>query len=223
MAKIIPSDSEIQRNVLDELDWDPEVEAPDVGVEVDDGVVTLNGHVANHAIKVAAERAAQRVHGVRAVASDIVVRAPGADGRTDTDIALAIADRFEWSDVIPHEQLRITVEDGVVTLGGSVGWRYESLEAEQLVRTIHGVVDVVNDIAVVPPQVTDEAEIAGEIERAFRRHAELDAQNIEVQIVGSVVVLRGTVSSWSEREEAESVAWRSPGTKHVENEIRIEP
>ncbi|MEZ4569866.1 MAG: BON domain-containing protein [Thermomicrobiales bacterium] len=223
MAKIIPSDSEIQRNVLDELDWDPEVEAPDVGVEVDDGVVTLNGHVANHAIKVAAERAAQRVHGVRAVASDIVVRAPGADGRTDTDIALAIADRFEWSDVIPHEQLRITVEDGVVTLGGSVGWRYASLEAEQLVRTIHGVVDVVNDIAVVPPQVTDEAEIAGEIERAFRRHAELDAQNIEVQIVGSVVVLRGTVSSWSEREEAESVAWRSPGTKHVENEIRIEP
>lgn len=223
MAKIIPSDGEIQRNVLDELDWDPEVEAPDVGVEVDDGVVTLNGTVANHAIKVAAERAAQRVHGVRAVANDVVVHTTGEGGRTDTDIALAIADRFEWSDVIPEEQLRITVEDGVVTLAGAVGWRYEATEAEQLVRRISGVTDVVNEIAVVPPQETDEAQIGDEIERAFRRHAELDAHNISVRIVGPTVVLSGAVSSWSEREEAERVAWRSPGIRHVKNEIRIEP
>ena len=223
MAKIIPSDAEIQRNVLDELDWDPEVEAPDVGIEVDDGVITLNGAVAKHAIKIAAERAAQRVHGVRAVANDIVVRAAGVGDRTDTDIALAIADRFEWSEVIPEEQLRVTVEDGVVTLGGAVGWRYESTEAEQLVRRIQGVTEVVNDIAVVPTQATDEAEIAAEIENAFLRHAELDARNIDIELIGPTVVLRGTVSSWAEREEAEGVAWRSPGIRHVRNEIRIEP
>lgn len=223
MAKIIPSDGEIQRNILDELDWDPEVEAPDIGVEVDDGVVTLNGTVANHAIKVAAERAAQRVHGVRAVANDVVVHAAGEGGRTDTDIALAIADRFEWSDVIPEEQLRVTVEDGKVTLGGAVGWRYEATEAEQLVRRIRGVTEVINDIAVVPPQETDEDEVGAEIERAFRRHAELDAQHITVRIVGPTVVLSGAVSSWSEREDAERVAWRSPGIRHVKNELRIEP
>ena len=192
-------------------------------MEVDDGVVTLTGTVASHAKKVAAERAAQRVHGVRAVANDVVVRPVGTGERTDTDIALAIADRFEWSDVILEEQLRITVEDGVVTLGGAVGWRYEAAESEQLVRRVLGVVDVVNEIAVVPPPVTDEVQIGEEIERAFRRHAELDAQNINVELTGQTVILRGTVSSWSEREEAEQVAWRSPGVKHVKNAVRIEP
>ncbi len=223
MAKIIPSDAEIQRNVLDELDWDPQVEAPDIGVEVDDGVVTVGGTVASHAIKVAAEHAAQRVHGVRAVANDIVVRLIGTGEPNDTDVALAIADRFEWSDVIPEEQLRITVENGVVTLRGAVGWRYEAVEAVQLARSIRGVIDVVNEIAVVPPSVTDETEIAREIERAFQRHAELDAQHINVELLGPSVILSGTVSSWAEREEAELVVWRSPGIKHVKNELRIEP
>ncbi len=223
MAKIIPSDSEIQRNVLDEIDWDPEVEAPDVGVEVDDGVITLTGTVANHAIKVAAERASQRVHGVRAVANDIVVRTVGEGERTDTDIALAIADRFEWSEVIPEEQIQITVDDGVVTLRGTVGWRYESSEAELLVRKARGVTEVINEIAVIPPPASDEAAIAEEIERAFRRHAELDAQHIDIELVGSIVILRGAVSSWAEREEAEHVAWRSPGITQVKNELRIEP
>lgn len=223
MTKVIPSDPEIQRNVLDELDWDPEVEAPDVGVEVDEGVVTLTGTVSSHAIKDAAQRATQRVHGVRAVANDIRVHPAGSTDPTDTEIAMAIATKFEWSELVPEEQLTITVEDGVVTLGGTVGWRYEASEAENLVRKVKGVVFVVNDIVIVPPSASEELNIAEEIERAFRRHAELDAERIDIEVVGSTVILRGPVSSWAEREEAEQVAWRSPGIKQVRNELHVEP
>lgn len=223
MVKIIPSDAEIQRNVLDELDWDPEVEAPDVGIEVDDGVITLNGTVANHTIKVAAERAAQRVHGVRAVANDIVVRPLGTGEISDTDIALAIADRLEWSEVVPEDQLQVSVDDGVVTLRGTVNWRYEALEAEQLTRSVRSVTNVVNEIVVDSPPIADDADIQQELNRAFQRNAELDEQDIEVALDGSGVTLRGTVSTWSQREEAERVAWRSPAVSSVRNELRIAP
>lgn len=223
MPKIIPSDADIQRNVLDELDWDPEVEAPDVGVEVDDGVITLNGTVANPTIKIAAERAAQRVHGVRAVANDIVVRALGTGERSDTDIALAIADGLEWSDVVPEAQLQITVDDGVVTLRGSVSWRYEALEAEQLASKVKGVTDVVNEIAVDSPTSDDDVDVQMEIERAIQRNAGLDAQQIDVDLADSTVTLRGVVGTWSERDEAERVAWRSPAITRVNNELRIAP
>jgi osmotically-inducible protein OsmY len=223
VPKIIPSDADIQRNVLDELDWDPEVEAPDVGVEVDDGVITLNGTVANSTIKVAAERAAQRVHGVRAVANDIVVRALGTGERSDTDIALAIADGLEWSDVVPEGQLQVTVDDGIVTLRGTVSWRYEAVEAAELARKVKGVSDVVNEIAVDSPENLDDTDIQTEIERALERNAELDAEHIEVELMDSIVTLRGVVGSWSEREEAERVAWRSPAITRVTNELRIAP
>lgn len=223
MVKIIPGDAEIQRTVLDELEWDPEVEAPDIGVEVDDGVVTLNGSVSSYAVKDAAERATQRVHGVRAVANDVNVRLIGSDKPSDTDIALAIATKFEWSELVPEELIRVTVEDGAVTLGGSVGWRYEANEAENLVRKVKGVVFVVNNIVIVPPSGSEELDIAEEIERAFRRHAELDAERVDVEVIGATVILRGAVSSWTEREDAEQVAWRSPGIKEVRNELYVEP
>jgi osmotically-inducible protein OsmY len=220
MATRVYSDTEIHRDVLAELDWDPEVDAKDIGVEVDNGVVTLTGTVDSYTKKWAAERAALRVAGVRAVANNIVVKSPTT--RTDTDIAKAVADALEANSLVPKSRIKVTVKHGWVTLEGDVDWRFEREEAESTARKVAGVTGVTNLIVVKQPSVSP-AEIKEAIERALVRSAEVDADRIQVHVEGGHVTLTGTVRSWAERQEAEAAAWRARGVTSVTNEIRVVP
>jgi osmotically-inducible protein OsmY len=220
MAIAIRSDAVIQMDVLSELDWDPEVDATEVGVEVDDGVVTLTGWVDSYAKKVAAERAAQRVEGVRAVANDLSVKRHAT--RTDTNIGKAVADALESNSLVPVDRLKITVKNGKVTLQGEVDWDYQRQAAVNITRHIQGVRDVFNLITLKQPAVSPD-EIKDAIGRALVRSAELDASRIDVSVEGGHVVLRGTVRSAAEKTAAEAAAWRAKGITRVTNEIEVRP
>ncbi len=216
------SDEEILQRVLDELRWDPQVEPTDVGVEVDDGVVTLTGTVESFPMKYAAENAARRVVGVKAVANDIQVRLPQEQARTDTDIAKAAADALEWNTQVPHERIKVVVRDGWVTLEGDVDWHFQREAAERSVRDLMGVKGVTNLITVSAPRVSP-TEVKSNIEKALERSARLDAGRIQVEARDGKVILSGTVRSWVEREEAEDAAWATEGVSDVENRITIAP
>jgi osmotically-inducible protein OsmY len=213
------SDEQIHRDVLAELKWDARLQPNEVGVIVKDGVVTLTGWVDSYVKKWAAEEAAHRVRGVKAVANDIEVRLPTAAERTDADIAAAVARALEWDAFIPIEKLDVTVSKGWVTLRGEVEWQFQKEDAERVVRRIAGVKGVTN-LIVVRPKVQP-SDLKKKIEEALIRTAQLDAQRIQVEVVGSKVVLKGTVRSWAEREEAEKAAWSAPGITSVENRITI--
>jgi len=216
------TDQEIQRNVLDELKWDARVQPNEIGVAVKDGIVTLTGWVDSYTKKWAAEEAAHRVKGVRAVANDIEVRIPTMAERTDADIAGAVTRAIEWDAMVPTDKVKVTVSKGWVTLEGAVEWQFEKEAAERAARRITGVRGVTNLIRVQPstPSPTD---IKQRIEAALLRDAETDAQRIQVEVNGSTVTLRGTVRSYAEKQEAARVAWSAPGVKAVENHIQVAP
>jgi osmotically-inducible protein OsmY len=216
------TDKEIQQNVLEELSWDARVQSNEIGVAVKDGVVTLTGWVDSYTKKWAAEEAAHRVKGVRAVANDIEVRIPTMSERTDADIALAVTRAIEWDAVVPTEKVKVTVSKGWVSLEGAVEWQFEKEAAERAARRIIGVRGVTNLIRVQPstPSPTD---IKQRIEAALLRDADTDAQRIQVEVKGSTVTLRGTVRSYAEKQEAARVAWSAPGVKAVENHIQVAP
>ena len=215
------TDRNIQQDVLDELDWDPEVEVTDVGVEVDDRVVTLTGTVDSYAKKWASEKAALRVVGVRAVADEIDVKLPGSIAKTDTDIAKAVANSLEANTSVPFEMVDIKVEDGRVRLGGEANWNYERVEAENAARRVGGVKSVINLITIKPRPASAE-EIRTNIERALVRSAEVDADTIRVRIEDRHAILSGTVRAWAEKKEAEDAAWRALGITKVTNNIRVQ-
>jgi osmotically-inducible protein OsmY len=225
MAVAIKSDTEIQENVLAELEFDPEVSASDIGVMVADGVVTLTGTVESYAEKLAAERAALRVDGVRAVANDLTVNlvVPAPIDRTDTALAKAATEALDKNVLVPTNRIKVAVELGRVTLMGDVEWQFEREEAENTARKVPGVVDVTNEIVVKPRGQVPEAEIKNGIERALLRNAENDAQQIKVIVEASRVTLTGVVHSWAERPAAEQAAWRSPGVTQVINRIEVRP
>ena len=210
----------IQQDVLDEFAWDPEIDAADVGVEVDDGVVTLTGTVDRYAEKLAAEKAAQRVDGVRAVANDLSVRK--ALTHNDTDIAKAAADVLEANTAVPKGAVDVTVQNGKVTLRGEVDWAYRRYVAANCVRDLRGVRDVINLIQVKQPKVLA-TDVSGAIERALRRAAEIDADRIRVHTEDGHVTLTGTVRSWPEKREAGLAAWRAKGVTQVTNDIEVWP
>jgi len=213
------SDADIKRDVEDELRWDPDVDPTDIGVAVKDGVVTLTGFVRSYYQKWEAEIAAKRVAGVVGVANDLEVRLPGVDERPDPEIARDAVAEIRIQLPVSAESIRVVVKDGWVTLEGDVEWNYQREIAENAVRRLRGVRGISNLIKVKPK--VEASELKHKIEEAFRRHAEIDAQRVTVEVNGSEVILRGVVRSWAERQEAERVAWSAPGITKVDNRIVV--
>ncbi|KOX10596.1 MULTISPECIES: BON domain-containing protein [Micromonospora] len=223
VATISRTDQDIQSAVLDELTWEPRVQPHEIGVTVDEGVVTLTGRVDSYAKKWAAERAAHRVVQVRAVANDLAVRLPGSAERADPDLAAAAGNALEWDAFVPIEKLQVTVSAGWVTLHGEVEWEYQRRAAERAVCRLTGVRGVSNGISVRPVAPLDSANLAERIVDALARAEATAAERISVRVHGDTVVLTGLVHSMPERAEVEQVAWSAPGIREVQNHIAVAP
>jgi osmotically-inducible protein OsmY len=215
------SDSEIERDVREELKWDPDLDAEDIAISVKDGVVTLAGFTKSYSDRLEAEYATKRVAGVHAVANDIEVRLPSIDQRPDPDIARDAIANLKAQLPISHDRIKFIVKDGWLTLEGAVDWQYQKTTAENAVRHVRGVKGVTNVISVKPK--VEPTDIKRKILDAFKRNAEVDANRITIETHGSEVILKGTVRSWIEREEAERVAWSAPGITFVDDRIVVSP
>jgi osmotically-inducible protein OsmY len=214
-------DRELQQRVMDELKFEPSLDPAHIGVSVNDGIVILSGHVSSYAERYAAERAAKRVNGVRAVVNELEVVLPGTSQCTDEDLAESVVGTLRWNLLVPHDKIKVTVSKGWVTLEGEVRWQFQKKAAERAIRHLPGLVGVTNLIKVIP-RVSPE-DLKPKIEEALKRSAELDSRRITVEVDGGKVILKGTVSSWAEREAAERAAWAAPGIESVENLITVEP
>jgi osmotically-inducible protein OsmY len=214
-------DTDLRRDVLDELEWEPSIDAAEIGVAAHGGVVTLTGTAKTFTEKLAAEQATLRVQGVKAVANDIDVRLPGTHERSDADIARAAVDALHWRSTVPSGRVKVSVSKGWTTLEGEVDWHYQKDAAFRAVNHLVGVKGVTNLITVKAH--ASATEVKSRIESAFRRSAELDAERVRVETQNGKVILRGNVSSYAERQEAERTAWAAPGVTQVENLIAIAP
>ena len=210
------TDKQIQLDVLAELKWEPSVNATHIGVEVIDGVVTLAGHVDSFAEKWDAERAAQRVHGVKALAIELDVKLAGSSERTDADIARSAENVLQWMTYLPKDAVKVMVENGWITLTGEVEWGYQRQSAASAVRYLMGVKGVSDQIAAKPKM--SYATVKADIEGAFKRRAKAD---LSVAVNGGDVVLTGNVHSWWERELASQAAWGTPGVSSVVNNVAV--
>ena len=215
------TDRELQRHVEDALGFEPSFDAADIGVSVDEGIVTLRGDVATYTAKSNAERVALRVYGVKAVANDITVRLPGEFERTDADIAQAAVNALQWNTMVPLKKVLVSVSRGWVTLTGTLDWQFQKEAAARAVRDLTGVRGVNNEISLRPHVKT--ADVRDKIEAAFRRSAEIDARRIIVSAQDGKVMLSGNVRSWAERQEAERAAWAAPGVTQVDDRLSITP
>jgi osmotically-inducible protein OsmY len=215
------TDRELQEHVQKALDWEPSIDAADIGVSVDDDVVTLRGDVRSYAEKAAAERVALAVYGVKAVANDITVRLRDGQQRTDTEIAQAVVSALKWNTTVPDDKIAVSVDNGWVTLKGKVDWEYQRRAAASVVHDLLGVRGVTTSISIEPHvNVTD---VKSKIEAALKRSAEVDARRINVAVADDKVILSGNVHSWFERNEARQAAWAAPGVKEVDDRIAIVP
>jgi len=212
------SDKSLQQDVTDELEWEPSVNAAHIGVTAKDGVVTLSGDVSSYAEKWAAERAARRVYGVKAVAQEIKVRYP-FDKVDDTDIAQKALQSLSWDIEVPANKVTVKVEDGWVYLSGTVDWHFQSGAAEADVRKLKGVIGVINNIVIKPS--VQASDVRAKLKTAFERNAEIDEENIIVTVDGGKVTLSGHVDTWGEDSLAVDAAWSAPGVTQVEDRLTV--
>jgi osmotically-inducible protein OsmY len=207
------TDTQLQQDVIAELKWEPSVNSAQIGVEVKDGIVTLAGHVNSYAEKWDAERAAQRVFGVKALVIEMDIELQGSSKRNDADIARSAEHALQWMTFLPKDSVKVMVEKGWITLSGQLDWEYQRKSVSGAVRYLLGVTGV-SDQIVIKPKVSLTA-VKSDIEAALKRRAHSDAKKISVEVHGTDVTLTGSVSSWSERELAKHSAWSTPGVRNV--------
>jgi osmotically-inducible protein OsmY len=211
------SDKQLRQNILDELDYDPEVESDNIGVVVDNGVVTLTGHVRSYAERLAVEAAVKRIAGVEAIAEEIEVRYPEDKKVADDQIAKRALDIINWDAQLPRFTIQATVQNGWITLAGNVDWQYQKLSAEAAVRKLSGVRGVDNRIVVKGSAAAHD--VRKRIEDALRRNAQLAARNIHINVANGKVTLKGKIGAWHERQLAERAAWSAPGVLEVDDQL----
>lgn len=214
------TDAEIQKDVMDELKWEPFLKASEIGVAVKNGVVTLSGTVDSYWKKVSAESAAGKVSGVKAVAEDIVVKFASDSKKTDAQIAEAVLNALKWNSSVPEDKLKVKVEDGWVTLDGEVEWDYQRKSANSAVNNLLGVVGISNNIRLAT-KVTP-GDIKRKISAAFQRSATVDSEKITISVDGDKVTLTGKVRSYAESKDAETAAWMAAGINKVDNRLTID-
>ena len=215
------TDNDLKQHAQNALDWEPSLSARDIGISVDEGVVTLRGNVGSYAELVTAERDTLRLYGVKAVANDLAVHLPNGFARTDTEIAQAAVHALTWHTVVPNDKVTVTVANGRLALNGTLDWQYQKDAAARAVGGLTGVTGVINNITVKPHvKMTD---VRDQIEDAFKRSAEVDARRVNVTATDGKVILSGNVRSWAERREAERAAWAAPGVTLVEDRLAVVP
>lgn len=213
------SDSTLRQDILDELDFEPSIDANDIGVAVEDGIVTLSGHVPNYGQKRAVERAISRLKGVRGIAENIEVRLPGRPGVSDDEIAKRVVDTLKWSTMIPDGKVVVKVQDGWVTLTGKLAWNYQKIGAADAIKNLKGVIGISNTIELEPR--VSATDVRKHIEDALKRNAQVEAHAIHVDVAGNKVTLKGKVKAWTERKVAEDAAWATPGVTTVSDQLLI--
>ncbi len=212
------NDKELRQLVIDELEYEPSVDAADIGVAAEKGVVTLSGHVADYVQKMAAERAAWRVKGVRGIAQKIEVRLPGDKKWNDDEIAQRALNILAWNTLIPRDCVRVRVSDGWITLSGGVNWNYQRQAAENEVRKLSGVKGVTNDITL--SSVVQASDVKRRIQDALKRHAEVEADAVHVDVRSDGTVrIDGRVDNWSEMQAVEHAVWSAPGVQRVDDHL----
>jgi osmotically-inducible protein OsmY len=223
MKNIMRTNEELRADVMEEIEWNPELKnvATQIGVACKDGVITLTGAVDSYRKKISAEETAQKVSGVKVVASEIEVKIQGMGKQTDTDIAEAVKNALRWNSAVAHDQVEVKVDKAWVYLSGNVDWQYQKESAQQSVENLVGVAGVVNSISLKSRSI-DTNDIKVKIAAAFHRSASVDSSAIQIETVGPKVILYGKVSSWAEKKEAEKIAWLSPGVVTVENQIEVD-
>jgi VCBS repeat-containing protein len=218
---IMKTDAELQRDVQNQLNWEPIVTAAQIGVTAKDGVVTLTGNVPSYFEKIEAEHVVGRVAGVKGIAEELQVNLPAFSQRTDADIAGSALNALAWDVSVPRDQTQVMVENGWVTLAGQMDWYYQKSAAQNAVRHLMGVKGVSNSITLKPKDSTTAADIKTTIEAAFKRSAVMDAHKIIVNVRDGRVTLSGKARTWAEKEEAGYTAWGAAGVASVDNEVVV--
>ncbi|CAA2137130.1 BON domain-containing protein [Hyphomicrobium sp. ghe19] len=214
------NDAQLRQYVIDELEFEPSIDATNIGVAADDGIITLTGHVRSYAEKVAALWAVRRVRGVRAVAQEIEVRYPGEDTTSDEEIAKRVLSVLKWHAMIPHEDVKVTVEKGWVNLSGTVDWHYQKKAVDDAIRKLQGVIGVTNSISVKAS--VQPVDVKKKIEAALARNAQVEANAIRVNVSdGNHVSLEGIVDSWEDHDVVENAAWSVPGVQWVDDRLTV--
>jgi osmotically-inducible protein OsmY len=213
------TDAQIQKDVMDELNWEPRLKASEIGVSVDDGIVCLAGFVENYSQKLNAEKSIQKITGVRGLVNNINVKLTHDGQKNDLEIAEAVANAMKWNTTIPDQEIKVKVENGWVTLNGEVEWDFQRQAAHKESAKLLGVRGVINNISLKPRATVND--VKSKILKSFERNAVLDAKGIKVDVNGSKITISGTVHSWEERSDAEIAAWSAPGVTDVNNKIEV--